>query len=77
MGTYKIEIHGETVKASVVDDPVMVGIKIDELEPWLQALESHIVGLDVKLDNAKFVLVLCVRTHCLIIRSRIYSRSSS
>lgn len=71
MGTYKIEIHGETVKASVVDDPVMVGIKIDELELWLQALESHIVGLDVKLDNAKFVLVLCVGTHCLIIRSRI------
>ena len=55
----------------------MVGIKIDELELWLQALESHIVGLDVKLDNAKFVLVLCVGTHCLIIRSRIYSRSSS
>ena len=71
MDTYKIEIHGETVKASVVDDPVMVGIKIDELELWLQALESHIVGLDVKLDNAKFVLVLCVGTHCLIIRSRI------
>lgn len=71
MDTYKIEIHGETVKASVVDDPIMVGIKIDELEPWLQALESRIVGLDVKLDNAKFVLVLCVGTCCLIFRSLI------
>ncbi|XP_030958504.1 uncharacterized protein LOC115980395 [Quercus lobata] len=71
MDTYKIEIHGETVKASVVDDLAMVGIKIDELEPWLQALESRIVGLDIKLDNAKFVLVLCVGTCCLIIRSHI------
>ena len=71
MDTYKIEIHGEKDKASVVDDPAMVGIKIDELEPWLQALESRIVGLDVKPDNAKFMLVLCVGTRCLIIRSRI------
>ncbi|XP_030957284.1 uncharacterized protein LOC115979398 [Quercus lobata] len=75
MGIYDIEIHGANVKVSIVENPALVGAKMDELRSSLQTSERLVVGLDVKFvktfenlkDIGKF-LVLCVGSHCLMIQ---------
>ena len=74
MGNYEIKIDGEKVKVSLVDDPAIVGAKIDELKSLLQTQQNPIVGLDFKVVKTKEnsykgkILVLCVGTCCLIIQ---------
>ena len=48
MGNYEIKIDGEKVKVSLVDDPAIVGAKIDELKSLLQTQQSPVVGFDFK-----------------------------
>ncbi|KAL4636616.1 hypothetical protein ACB092_03G022100 [Castanea dentata] len=82
MGVYDIEIGGANVKVSVVDNPALLGAKMDELRSSLQTSERQVVGLDVKFvkpdvgnpmirpplhDKGKFLL-LCVGSHCLMIQ---------
>jgi len=75
MGIYDIEIHGANVKVSIVENPALVGAKMDEFRSSLQTSERLVVGLDVKFvetfgnlkDICKF-LVLCVGSHCLMIQ---------
>ncbi|XP_075658260.1 uncharacterized protein LOC142628139 [Castanea sativa] len=81
MGIYDIEIGGANVKVSVVDNPALLGAKMDELRSSLQTSERQVVGLDVKFvktdvgnlmipplhDKGKFLL-LCVGSHCLMIQ---------
>ena len=76
MDNYEVEILGAKIKVSVVKDYTVVGSKINELKSLLQTLQNRVVGVDVKIDNPAvssndpFVvhLILCVGTHCLIIR---------
>ena len=76
MDNYEVEILGAMIKVRVVKDYAVVGSKIDELKSLLQTLQNRVVGVDVKIDNPAvssndpFVvhLILCVGTHCLIIR---------
>ncbi|KAM3704607.1 hypothetical protein ACB098_03G017900 [Castanea mollissima] len=74
MGIYDIEIGGANVKVSIVDNPALVGAKMDELRSSLQASERQVVGLDVKFVETIFApkyiskfLLLCVGSHCLMI----------
>ncbi|KAM4108079.1 hypothetical protein ACB094_03G017900 [Castanea mollissima] len=75
MGIYDIEIGGANVKVSIVDNPALVGAKMDELRSSLQTSERQVVGLDVKfvktdmplINKGKFLL-LCVGSHCLMIQ---------
>ena len=53
MGNYEIKIDGEKVKVSLVDDPAIVGAKIDELKSLLQTQQNPIVGLDFKVVKTK------------------------
>ena len=61
-------MQGEKVKVSVVD------AKINELLSSLKALPRRVVGLDVKtvlVESTKYsgsILILCVRTSCLVIQ---------
>ncbi|XP_075658584.1 uncharacterized protein LOC142628355 [Castanea sativa] len=75
MGIYEIEIGGANVKVSIVDNPALVGAKMDELRSSLQTSEKQVVGLDVKfvktdmplINKGKFLL-LFVGSHCLMIQ---------
>ena len=74
MGMYDIEIEGANVKVNIVDNPALIGAKMDELRSSLQTSERQVVGLDIKfvktdgnLNKGKFLL-LCVGSHCLMIQ---------
>nr|XP_023898604.1 uncharacterized protein LOC112010495 [Quercus suber]XP_023898605.1 uncharacterized protein LOC112010495 [Quercus suber]XP_023898606.1 uncharacterized protein LOC112010495 [Quercus suber]XP_023898607.1 uncharacterized protein LOC112010495 [Quercus suber]XP_023898608.1 uncharacterized protein LOC112010495 [Quercus suber] len=75
MGNYDIEIEGANVKVSIVDNPALIGAKMDELRSSLQTSERQVVGLDIKfvktdgnLKNKGKFLLLCVGSHCLMIQ---------
>ena len=72
LDTYEIEMHGEKVKVSVVDNPAMVSAKIYELKSSLQTLQRRVVGINIKFVKiygnsylAK-LLLLCCGARCLI-----------
>ncbi|KAL0006259.1 hypothetical protein SO802_013820 [Lithocarpus litseifolius] len=74
MGMYDIEMHGANVKVNVVDNPALIGVKMDELRSSLQTSGRQVVGLDIKfietdgfLIKSKFLL-LCVGSYCLMIQ---------
>ena len=71
MGKYDVELHGDKVKASIVDDPLLIAGKTSKLK---SSLDRRVMGLDFKISsNLVKQLVLCTGNRCLIIsKSLIY-----
>ncbi|KAL5853815.1 hypothetical protein ACOSQ3_008933 [Xanthoceras sorbifolium] len=74
MGKYVVEIQGDEVEASVIDNEKVVDVKIAELKASLQGHDRLVVGVDVKyrIDQSLFrtpsLLILSWKNRCLIVQ---------